>query len=228
MHYTTKQCTVCGIVKPVDAFSPQRLRGKVYIQSRCRECVARIKREKRAADTTLRHPKLPYWDKQSQQTVRQCSYCNLIKPITEYSAHRGKYRSRCKVCETAIRKEKTAKNPQYIRDSAKRYAKRHPERVASRFKRWRQADPQKDRDRQAVRYARKKGAPIVEKISRQAIIERDNSTCYLCHRHLKPTEITLDHVIPLVRGGTHTADNLRVACRSCNCRKGAKLLDQAA
>lgn len=32
---------------------------------------------------------------------------------------------------------------------------------------------------------------------------------------------TIEHVIPLARGGTHTRDNLTVLCRSCNSRKGA-------
>lgn len=67
--------------------------------------------------------------------------------------------------------------------------------------------------------ARKRGASIVERIHRTAIITRDNSTCYLCDQYLEPDQITLDHVIPLVRGGSHTTDNLKVACRSCNCKK---------
>jgi hypothetical protein len=60
------------------------------------------------------------------------------------------------------------------------------------------------------------------RIHRESIVERDRSTCYLCGRELGATEITLDHVIPLARGGAHTEENLRVACRSCNSRKGAR------
>lgn len=39
----------------------------------------------------------------------------------------------------------------------------------------------------------------------------------------QPGPSAVDHYIPLARGGTHTLDNLRPACRSCNSRKGAKL-----
>ena len=35
---------------------------------------------------------------------------------------------------------------------------------------------------------------------------------------------TLDHVIPLSRGGPHTKDNLVPCCKSCNSKKGAKPL----
>jgi 5-methylcytosine-specific restriction endonuclease McrA len=41
-------------------------------------------------------------------------------------------------------------------------------------------------------------------------------------------QITLDHVIPLTRGGAHTASNLRVACRSCNSSKGELMPDEYA
>ncbi|MFF1597681.1 HNH endonuclease [Streptomyces mirabilis] len=33
------------------------------------------------------------------------------------------------------------------------------------------------------------------------------------------TDLTVDHVIPLAKGGTHDRANLRVLCRSCNSRK---------
>lgn len=68
--------------------------------------------------------------------------------------------------------------------------------------------------------ALKMQAPTVEKVDRAAIIARDKSTCYLCEVLLTPGwELTLDHLIPLVRGGDHTAANLRVCCRPCNSKK---------
>ena len=34
--------------------------------------------------------------------------------------------------------------------------------------------------------------------------------------------LTLDHVVPLVRGGAHRIENLVAACKACNSRKGAR------
>jgi 5-methylcytosine-specific restriction endonuclease McrA len=34
---------------------------------------------------------------------------------------------------------------------------------------------------------------------------------------------TVDHVVPVSRGGTASMENLVVACRSCNSRKGDKI-----
>lgn len=46
------------------------------------------------------------------------------------------------------------------------------------------------------------------------------SKCVYCG---KPAE-SQDHVTALSRGGSHTADNVVPACRSCNSRKGTKSL----
>lgn len=69
------------------------------------------------------------------------------------------------------------------------------------------------------------------------VIERDNGTCYICGCKTSRQDYylshgwftvgntypTIDHVIPLARGGTHTWDNVRLACRLCNSTKGDSL-----
>ena len=62
---------------------------------------------------------------------------------------------------------------------------------------------------------------------RAAIYLRDNFTCQLCGKKCIQDEnrvhsdhITIDHIVPYSKGGAHTADNLRVACRSCNVKRG--------
>lgn len=74
----------------------------------------------------------------------------------------------------------------------------------------------------ATRRARKKNA-ATEPVRRSDIIERDDSTCYLCDRRVPNHDIHLDHIIPLARGGSHTADNLAVTCSTCNIQKAAHL-----
>lgn len=63
-------------------------------------------------------------------------------------------------------------------------------------------------------------------VNRLKIIKRDRQTCYMCHRKLGYREIVLDHVRPLSRRGTHSEDNLRVACAPCNLRKGNRLPEE--
>jgi 5-methylcytosine-specific restriction enzyme A len=40
--------------------------------------------------------------------------------------------------------------------------------------------------------------------------------CHYCGKKFQPRELTMDHVIPLARGGTSTEGNIVPACRDCN------------
>lgn len=49
--------------------------------------------------------------------------------------------------------------------------------------------------------------------------------CYYCKcRFTKKCPATVDHVIPLSRGGAHTISNLVLACKPCNSRKHANII----
>ncbi len=43
--------------------------------------------------------------------------------------------------------------------------------------------------------------------------------CYYCHAKVPAAELTLDHVVPLVRGGRTTKGNCVPACKTCNSHK---------
>ena len=44
--------------------------------------------------------------------------------------------------------------------------------------------------------------------------------CKYCRDFLKLNQITVDHLMPVSLGGSNRLDNLGVACRKCNERKG--------
>lgn len=63
----------------------------------------------------------------------------------------------------------------------------------------------------------------VEKSAIQAIYEK--AMHKLRRRYCGRAGTTLDHVVPIIRGGGHDEDNLVVACRPCNSRKKDKPLE---
>ncbi|MEW6754930.1 MAG: HNH endonuclease [Candidatus Latescibacterota bacterium] len=43
--------------------------------------------------------------------------------------------------------------------------------------------------------------------------------CYYCERAVAPRELTMDHIVPLVRGGRTTRSNVVPCCKECNAQK---------
>ena len=43
--------------------------------------------------------------------------------------------------------------------------------------------------------------------------------CHYCAAQVPPKELTLDHILPLARGGRSTKGNCVPACKSCNNKK---------
>ncbi len=43
--------------------------------------------------------------------------------------------------------------------------------------------------------------------------------CYFCNKKISPKELTMDHLIPLIRGGKSTKANIVPACKECNNKK---------
>lgn len=56
----------------------------------------------------------------------------------------------------------------------------------------------------------------------EALIERDGPECVWCGRAPWRTDLTAEHIFPRSRGGRTSPENLTVACRACNKRRGTK------
>ena len=46
-----------------------------------------------------------------------------------------------------------------------------------------------------------------------------SGTCHYCGKKFRPADLTMDHIIPLSRGGTSEKINIVPACRECNFKK---------
>lgn len=49
--------------------------------------------------------------------------------------------------------------------------------------------------------------------------KRASGVCHYCGETFPPRELTMDHLVPLVRGGRSVKGNLVPACKACNDRK---------
>ena len=48
---------------------------------------------------------------------------------------------------------------------------------------------------------------------------RGAGRCHYCGRRVPPQELTMDHVVPIVRGGKSVKSNLVPCCKPCNDQK---------
>lgn len=99
---------------------------------------------------------------------------------------------------------------------------------------WRRKSRRRGNQSTHVARAKRYGVEYDRSITLNRLIERDGMTCYICGKACTkddkrwgtfgPDYPTIDHVIPLSKGGTHTWDNVRVACGICNELKGDEVI----
>lgn len=231
-----KPCTGCEQNKPLDAFR-RHTKGIGY-RPKCKECEATDQQARRKKDPekarryareyAAKHPeyvrtKNKRWQEQNKE-YRSCFHRKHYRLNAEAKREYAKqYRARLSQEEKRAHDRRS-----YLSSQAthKVWRERNRERIALIRRQWQQNNLQKHADRQQRRRAWKRNCPVIESVSRAEIIARDGTACYLCGRVLNVNEVTLDHVHPLSRSGSHTTSNIRIACRSCNSRKGAKLLSE--
>lgn len=52
--------------------------------------------------------------------------------------------------------------------------------------------------------------------------ELGKGQCYHCGNRFKPADLTMDHLIPITRGGKSNKNNCVPSCKDCNSKKGYK------
>lgn len=142
----------------------------------------------------------------------------------------------------AANKRYALKHPEKIKEKWQRHQERFPEKCAERTRRFREKNVEKVKawisayfkttagraakvSNENKRRAQIKGCAT--KATTQQIKELllSAASCRYCSSlfsiDLRPT---IDHIVPLSKGGAHSMENLTVACRPCNSRKGTKVL----
>ena len=61
---------------------------------------------------------------------------------------------------------------------------------------------------------------------KKVVYRRDGPYCRYCGQECS-ADLTIDHIIPSSSGGPDTLENMVIACRSCNSKKGARTPEEA-
>lgn len=67
--------------------------------------------------------------------------------------------------------------------------------------------------------ARQAGVPW-DFVDLRLVYAKTDGRCGICRQPVSLDVFTIDHILPMTRGGPHLLDNLQPAHRSCNSKKG--------
>ena len=146
--------------------------------------------------------------------------------LKEY--HANYYRSNLDYFKSKKR-EWSMDNAEYVSEYNHRWYRENTDIAKAASKRWRINNPSKVRSYQHDRRALKRDA-WVENVNPRVLLERSGWVCGICKEEIpkdavygSPLYATVDHVIPLSKGGEHSYANTQPAHFSCNSRKRAKI-----
>lgn len=243
-----RRCSTCGIEKPLETGFYRSKSGPEGRERRCKQCqnaaAYRYRAKHREAYTAYQSAYFTryYRENRTRLRAKQAAYrlVNLdrIRAVnrTYVRNNAERIKDRKAVWYAANRPRLLGARKVIYRANRERYAVRQrlwlltPAGMASarRAKRaYERRHPEHNAIRNARRYARIKGAPVVERIDPLTVAERDGWTCHICRvaiipglpKH-HPESLTLDHLVPLVHGGAHSYANVAAAHRRCNSRRG--------
>jgi len=219
-----KACSKCKEVKPSDAFSPDK-RATTRLQSQCRDCISACRNARRAADPdAARKRERDHYRENSERVLarnaewrekhpelvkaRKRDYYNRVKNTPEYQEKSLTYRR--------MTKERR-------RQYDKEYSKNNRDKKAATALAWAKANPEKRRDivfaYDAKRRTNKRAGDSPGEVLQWRKAQK--KVCYWCSCKCGDN-YHVDHYTPLSKGGTHTVDNLVIACPRCNLTKSAK------
>lgn len=211
MSNVSKQCSQCGQIKSLGEF----YRRALSADGRAASCSACQKRYREQNREKVRESSRRYRERKRGGPPRP----RPSRGGVQESRRRYREQNPDKVRES--RRRWREQNRDKLREADRRYREENLDKVREAEKRWRDANPDIRRMATQRRKARKRSATTFSIASKDLRRLRD-ARCIACGESAG----TIDHLIPLVRGGTHGVGNLAAMCRSCNSRKNARTLTE--
>lgn len=175
-----------------------------------------------------------YTDKRAKDGKRSdCKFCTKQrndKAYQQITDERRRYVREWKAKHPGKTKEYSkrqyAKGKRY-KEQAKEYRQKNSERIRENARKYLQENKEAARQRER-RYRARKQQATIENVTEKGwmiIVQAYQSRCAYCGKQCDPP--TMDHIIPISKGGSHSYGNIIPACLSCNCRKSTRTPEQA-
>lgn len=233
-----KICTVCGEKKPLTEYH-KRKEVKDGHRSACKTCISkqaqkryRLNRERLLEQTNR------YYRENKERRQR---YCRDNKGRISKQRKQHYHENKEEICER--QKQYNLGNKERISKRDRQYYHENKERICKQKKQYYRENKkeickyqrgyrQSERGHVASatgrhrRYSREAASKVNLTAKQfQRILKNQRHICNICGKKFtKSRPPTIDHIIPLSKGGGLTSNNIQVLCKRCNCKKHAKIL----
>lgn len=215
---TEKRCWNCGEIKPITEFHKKA--------SRCKKCACKVSKEWRESNPQRNNDAIKKWHKEHPERVAEIKTNWRKLNLEKQHASEKKYRDSNKEKEQKRTKKYYQEHREEKAEYQKEYRASNKEKVRLWDRLWSKANRDKMREKARVRRARKLSSlGRITAAEERALFTKYNNRCINpnCPDPTKP--VTLDHIVPLSRGGADTIDNAQPLCLSCNDSKWVKTID---
>ena len=157
--------------------------------------------------------------------MKSCSTCKLVKELNDFDKDASRKDGlvyRCKTCiavaagDSYKRRKKTIAVQRLVTRGANRAG------AVLMAAKWAKANPEKRRANKASYRARKRGAIGCHSgADIDLLMTLQKGLCTYCHIEIK-NGYHIDHICPLILGGSNDKKNIQLLCPKCNIIKGSK------
>lgn len=207
-----RYCRTCSQWRCQQAFSKDS-KGANWLSARCKECVKsyqqahldRInerRRENRREKADHYSTYLKEFHKKNPEPKRARDRKYRQEHIEHVRAIGRVYQAKMKTNEEYIAKRKAYNH---------KYTRLHPEKSAQYF------------NNRRARLQQANGSFTSKEWKK--LCKHYNYTCLCCRRQEPEIKLTVDHVVPLSKGGANSIENIQPLCQSCNSSKHRRIID---
>ena|ERR1022692_1074074 len=187
-------------------------------QTRCKGCYTRDKKRGDGLDAWCRYcnnAKRKIYREANKEKSRDAQEQSYQNNLPHYRSYQRAYREANREEINLLRREKKYQSQPLEKERRKLYELENRERF-SEVKR-----AQWVRRRALKRNAEGDYTPL----EWEQLCIQHNHTCLCCGRGEPEIKLTVDHVIPLSKGGSNYIGNIQPLCLSCNSSKQSKTID---
>ena len=208
-----KRCPKCGITKSIKS-------GYYKQTGWCKECKKEYGAKRYAPiKANVRAKRLA----QYKNGRKQCKKCKRWLDPSDFGKHHTSWdrlKHKCRECNSKTAKQRYYKNQEKHLEDGRKWYRENREKKLANDKKWRRENPEKSRaiwHRYKSRKLAADGDFTPEQWKAIKAYYCPDGKCLSC-TNKRP--LTIDHIVPLIKGGSNYIANIQPICQSCNSAKG--------